>query len=1137
MSGTTTYQESWCKTVAQGTGAKFSMAIGGAVSILQTTSPWSLSFSNDFGPVGTSDDVTTMIAFAGGSAGPSGAGWLRWVEGVSEPNLNSIAVGVTDQIQQGIGSGIASIGAMAHPITIIGPSIAFTIPKPDTTITAYASAVDIATLTANSTFCNAHIYPPTNPDWDDGSGRSGVMHDVSVGMTNAFGPQPIMCTEWHPTLKNTQGVTQSTLQALYEPYYATIFCLAAFREGLQGWFWRSLFDFGTTQCGLFPTNATNPRNSAYAIRAMYSLTGDKGATKLSFTPGLLNYTITGLPSAQPGAPFTGGQTALFQNSAGTFFLYVWNSQNAPGGTASQITLTFGTTMTSVAEYNLTGGAPTTPVQTKTAVKSLTSSLNASVHLFVIQYPGTPAPGNGESPNDTIIVTGDSKVITDAAGNIWGINASGQVTVGGTADSTTSGITEIAYVNGLVWKWAPTAGQWSSKSSPSGSWSAPTTLSPLPASANDAIISLGSNHNITDAAGNTWGLTSSTLNGAVTYNGSTDTTTANVQYLAYVNGSIWQFVPSAGLWWQATATPPNGSWQPGAGTPISPLPAGTQLPPLGGFSDGGSGSGGGFTPSPDQTVVLAGSSQVITDSQGFLWGINSSGQVTINGQPDTATSGVGEIAYVSGSVWEFVPALNKWWFKTSPTGVWSPTGGTPTSPLQTTGGTGGTGPAASSTFATVEFNTQVRMPNNSGPVVIQREMFGIATAAALDFNFSVMNNTTFQSTSRSLTIPLVRFNCNSGSTGGNIFSNTFPGGVHGTPNWNVWDNFINNIGKCVDLTTTKIIMGVGFPDTGGLSNSDFASMTTQVMNRLRTTSPAGGGSPIDPKIWEYLNEPSTVSSSGFNAFIDAVNGVAAGYTCTGPAGANDFGLLDTLVNGAGGRSFMGNEHAYLYCQGPDQKPSTTNIAQAIPVTGTSPGGFASAINGHCDGHSVVNGPFFFGEWSIECGAASVAEEQNIVGALFGASNLFKCAVAINRPLWGGYWEWVNDGTYGIIQGSSIAPVGYFLSKATQKMPGTMVSTALGGAAPNMAGWSTQSATAGNFGVYLHNWGGSAQSGQVALSHVPTSSAINASGNGTATLWTQSGSTPAGGSVTSVSVTNGLTSSITVPAMGQVIISVP
>jgi hypothetical protein len=451
--------------------------------------------------------------------------------------------------------------------------------------------------------------------------------------------------------------------------------------------------------------------------------------------------------------------------------------------------------------------------------------------------------------------------------------------------------------------------------------------------------------------------------------------------------------------------------------------------------------------------------------------------------------------------------------------------------QACGGGSVVGPGASSTFATADFTSAVNMPGG-GQVVIPREMFGIATAAALDNNFAVMGNSTFQTTARSLATPLVRFNCNSGAGGGNIFSNTFPSGPHGTPNWSVWDGFINNIGKCVDLTTTKIVIGVGFPGTGGLSNADFALMTSQVVSRLRTTVPAGGGSPIDPKIWEYLNEPSTVSSSGFNAFVDAVNGVAAGYTCTGPAGANDFGLLTTLVNGAGGRSFMGNEHAYLYCQGPDQKPSAANIAQAIPITGTSPVGFAGSINGTTDGHSVVDGPFFFGEWNIECGANAVAEEQNIVGALFAASNLFKCAALINRPLWGGIWEWVNDGSYGIIQGSSIAPNGYFLSKATQKMPGRMVTTSLGGGAPNMAGWSTVGSS-GNFGVYLHNWDGVAHAGPVALSHWP----VNTSGNGTATVWTQSGSTPAGGSVTTTAVTAGVTGTITVPSFGQVIISVP
>lgn len=61
--------------------------------------------------------------------------------------------------------------------------------------------------------------------------------------------------------------------------------------------------------------------------------------------------------------------------------------------------------------------------------------------------------------------------------------------------------------------------------------------------------------------------------------------------------------------------------------------------------------GSGTPSPNNTVVLLGSSQVITDSNLNTWGINSGGQETLNQVVLTQTANVVETAYVSGVVWQ------------------------------------------------------------------------------------------------------------------------------------------------------------------------------------------------------------------------------------------------------------------------------------------------------------------------------------------------------------------------------------------------------------------------------------------------------------------------------------------------------
>ena len=92
-----------------------------------------------------------------------------------------------------------------------------------------------------------------------------------------------------------------------------------------------------------------------------------------------------------------------------------------------------------------------------------------------------------SPNNTVVIAGSTAAITDAAGNVWTISAAGAVSVviAGATVSTgeTTGATEIAYVNGVIWQ--QNAGSlWYSKTSPTVAWSpaAGTLVSPLPASA-------------------------------------------------------------------------------------------------------------------------------------------------------------------------------------------------------------------------------------------------------------------------------------------------------------------------------------------------------------------------------------------------------------------------------------------------------------------------------------------------------------------------------------------------------------------------------------------------------------------------------------------------------------------------------
>lgn len=165
-----------------------------------------------------------------------------------------------------------------------------------------------------------------------------------------------------------------------------------------------------------------------------------------------------------------------------------------------------------------------------------------------------------------------------------------------------------------------------------------------------MVQPGSAAAITDAAGNTWTITST---GQVGVNGTADTTTGNVIELAYVNGTIWQ-ENASDLWWGKTS--PTASWSPDAGTPTNPLPT-----------------------SANNSMLLAGSTSAIIDASGNTWTITSTGQVAVNGVADTTTANVAELAYVNKQVWQENTA-NLWWGKANPAAAWSPDAGSATSPL-------------------------------------------------------------------------------------------------------------------------------------------------------------------------------------------------------------------------------------------------------------------------------------------------------------------------------------------------------------------------------------------------------------------------------------------------------------------------
>ncbi len=168
---------------------------------------------------------------------------------------------------------------------------------------------------------------------------------------------------------------------------------------------------------------------------------------------------------------------------------------------------------------------------------------------------------------------------------------------------------------------------------------------LQVSPNNTIIS-ASGSVITDAYGNTWGLTAG---GQVIVNGKVDATSNRVLTLAFEGGNVWQMNTDR-LWWSKTK--PSDAWSPANGTSVSPLVG---------------------VASSDNTVIIgsqtAGFIRSITDADNDHWTLTASGQVALNGVADASTKNVVALAYEKGVLWQ-ENSDNLWYSKSNAASPWS-----------------------------------------------------------------------------------------------------------------------------------------------------------------------------------------------------------------------------------------------------------------------------------------------------------------------------------------------------------------------------------------------------------------------------------------------------------------------------------
>jgi hypothetical protein len=156
--------------------------------------------------------------------------------------------------------------------------------------------------------------------------------------------------------------------------------------------WYQLYDTPVSTYGLFSGFGGAPKKSGVVLSNVFNLLNDSGIAASTFTPGALDYTISGSTPSQYGTyTFTGLKQLLLQNSQGNFFLILYNEQplNVRGTNAEisvspiTLTITFNENVmhqVSVIDYytqtNVTSGS----------VSTLSFSLPPYPIILMIEHP-------------------------------------------------------------------------------------------------------------------------------------------------------------------------------------------------------------------------------------------------------------------------------------------------------------------------------------------------------------------------------------------------------------------------------------------------------------------------------------------------------------------------------------------------------------------------------------------------------------------------------------------------------------------------------------------------------------------------------------------------------------------------------
>ncbi|WP_158930077.1 hypothetical protein [Acidisphaera sp. S103] len=505
--------------------------------------------------------------------------------------------------------------------------------------TGYSGDPDPSTTSGLADYDNQHPYSQLGAPPMDYVNRAAALTNESSST------DPAVYTE--TGYANNGGAYSGTFGTFLGQYGQAVYTLdLLFDDAVQGIQTTYLYELMEEGDGLGLFNgdsSTTPTMAATAIHNLTSILADSGTV----APMGVGYTVQNLPSD--------GNSMELLKSNGDSDIVVWAepqvSEYATTPT-TPVTVSLDQSYATVDVFDPMSG--TSPIETLYNVSAVT--LELTDHPLIIEVDPTASTTGTESSTDTALFAGSSSVLTDADGNTWGINTSNSdIVLNGTTDIYSLPITEMVYVNTLVW--ADTSEGWYDIYDNGGAaWVAwgPGNINPLPSASGTTINAGDTTDAITDASGNTWQISAGSAY-QIVVDGGQDLHTGPITQMAYVDNTVW--AESGGSWYSVESTPGEGDGQ------ITVTSGPTTTP----FE------------SPNETVVVAGdTTDTVTDENGDVWGLNSADYLTLNGTIAGNTTQQA-LAYVDHTIW--VAGGGNWYSLADEDGSVVLTGGSgETSPL-------------------------------------------------------------------------------------------------------------------------------------------------------------------------------------------------------------------------------------------------------------------------------------------------------------------------------------------------------------------------------------------------------------------------------------------------------------------------